>query len=503
LHLPKAARQRRQSANTFDILYEKKEVPMSLYSLFSISISTVVLALLLGACAVADEQGKSNRDKTAPTILSTFPSTGATAVSRNANVIARFSEAMRVSTIIAANFIVTGPGVTPVSGTVSYDAVNHVADFLPSTLLAASTLFTATVTSGVRDLEGNAMAVPYTWTFTTGTTADTTPPTVTFVDPANMSIGVPTNQVITATFSEQVDSATVTTSSFTVTEGAITPVAGTVSCPGSTASFTPTSGLAPGTTFTARITTAATDLAGLAITSDYVWTFATGANAAAGPKSVVLGTAANYVIIAKSTVTTTGVTSIGGDIGLSPAAASFFTGFGQTLDGSGQFSTSTYCTGRLFASDYTPPTPSNMTTAVLDMQTAYTDAENRTNPTATNLGAGNINGMTLAPGLYKWTTGLNIPSAVTLSGAANDVWIFQVAQNLTVGNGCIVTLAGGALAKNVVWQVAGQCTFGTTSNFKGIVLCKTLIAFNNGAVLTGRALSQTAVTMNATTITAP
>lgn len=478
---------------------------MNTYGMFSMCISTVLLALLLGACGGGEDKdnGNGTKDKIAPTVISTFPSAGATAVSRNTNVIARFSEAMRVSTMVAANFVVTGPGVTPVSGTVSYDTVNHVADFLPSALLASSTLFTATVTSGVRDVEGNPMASPFTWTFTTGTTADTTPPTVTSVDPVNMSMGVPTNQVITATFSEQMDSTSVTTSSFTVMEGTMTPVSGTVSCPGSTASFTPTGGLAPSTTFTARITTVVTDLAGLALATDYVWTFATGANAAVGPKNVVLGTAGNYVIIAKSTVTTTGVTAVGGHIGLSPAAASFFTGFGQTLDGSGQFSTSTYCSGRLYASDYTPPTPSNMTTAVLDMQTAYTDAEGRLNPLATNLGAGNINGMTLAPGLYKWTTGLNIPATLTLSGSANDVWIFQVAQNLTVGNGCIVTLSGGALAKNIVWQIAGQCTFGTTSNFKGIVLCKTLIAFNNGAVLTGRALSQAAVTMNATTIVAP
>jgi hypothetical protein len=149
------------------------------------------------------------------------------------------------------------------------------------------------------------------------------------------------------------------------------------------------------------------------------------------------------------------------------------------------------------------PTPANLTTAVLNMQTAYTDAAGRTSPTATELGAGNIQGMTLVPGLYKWGTGLSIPSAVTLSGGANDVWIFQIAQNLTVGNGAIVTLSGGAQARNVFWQVAGQATLGTTSNFKGIILGKTLIAFGTGASITGRALAQTAVTLNATAVSQP
>ena len=119
------------------------------------------------------------------------------------------------------------------------------------------------------------------------------------------------------------------------------------------------------------------------------------------------------------------------------------------------------------------------------------------------MGAGNIAGLTLVPGLYKWGTGVSLPGTVTLTGGANDVWIFQVAQNLTVGNGAIVTLSGGALAKNVFWQVAGQATLGTTADFKGIILSKTLISFNTGAQITGRALAQTAVTLNATTVTNP
>jgi hypothetical protein len=124
-------------------------------------------------------------------------------------------------------------------------------------------------------------------------------------------------------------------------------------------------------------------------------------------------------------------------------------------------------------------------------------------PDATELGAGNIGGMTLAPGLYKWGTGVTIPAELTLSGGANDVWIFQIAQTLNVGNGVHVTLTGGAQAENIFWQVAGQTTLGTTSVLNGNVLCKTAIVMNSGARLNGRALAQTAVTMIANTVTMP
>src|SRR3954467_6381157 len=221
-----------------------------------------------------------------------------------------------------------------------------------------------------------------------------------------------------------------------------------------------------------------------------------------GPKAVNLGTAGDYVILAKSGVSTTGVTAVVGDIGLSPAAASYVTGFALSTPAT-TFTTSAQVTGKVWAANYAVPTPANLTTAVLDMQTPYTDAAGRTSPGYTELGAGNIQGMTLVPGLYKWGTGVSIPSAVTLSGGANDVWIFQIAKNLTVGNAAIVTLSGGAQAKNVFWQVAGAATLGSTANFKGIILSKTQIVFNTGSSITGRALAQTAVTLNATAVTQP
>jgi hypothetical protein len=171
------------------------------------------------------------------------------------------------------------------------------------------------------------------------------------------------------------------------------------------------------------------------------------------------------------------------------------------MDSSNTFSTSALVTGKVYAADYASPTPTMMTTAISDMETAYTDAAGRTNPDHTELGAGDITSMTLAPGLYKWSTGVLIGAAgVTLSGGASDVWIFQIAQTLTVGNGAIVTLSGGAQTTNIFWQVAGQVTLGTTSQFKGIILCQTLIEINTGAKLEGRALAQTAVTLDSNNV---
>jgi hypothetical protein len=231
--------------------------------------------------------------------------------------------------------------------------------------------------------------------------------------------------------------------------------------------------------------------------------FLSQAVSAAGPSAVNLGTSGNFVILSKSGISTTGTTTIIGDIGVSPIAHTAITGFGLIMDPSNQFATSSLVTGKVYAANYAPPTPTKMTTAVSDMQTAYTDATGRTNPTATELGAGNIGGMTLAPGLYKWSTGVIIPTDVTLSGGSNDVWIFQIAQNLNVGNGVSITLSGGAQAKNIFWQVAGQATLGTTSNVNGIILSKTAIVINTGAKLNGRALAQTAVTLDANAVTAP
>ncbi len=222
------------------------------------------------------------------------------------------------------------------------------------------------------------------------------------------------------------------------------------------------------------------------------------------PAPVNLGTAGDFVILAKTGISNTGTTQINGDLGVSPVAATYITGFGLIMDASGKFSTSSIINGNIYASDYTSPTPTKMTTAISDMQTAYTDAAGRTSPDYTDLYTGDISGKTLTHGLYNWSTAVTISNAgVTISGTESDVWIFQVAQNLTVANGAIVTLSGGALASNVFWQIAGQVDLGTTSEMKGIILCQTAIAMNTGAALNGKALAQTAVTLDANTVTNP
>jgi hypothetical protein len=219
-----------------------------------------------------------------------------------------------------------------------------------------------------------------------------------------------------------------------------------------------------------------------------------------GQTPVNLGTAGNFVLLSKSGISTTGTTSIRGNIGVSPIAATAITGFGLIMNSKNTYSTSSLVRGNVYAANYAPPTPTMMTAAVRDMQTAYTNAAGRTLPNYTELGAGNIGGLTLKPGLYKWSSAVTIPTNVTLSGSSTDVWIFQIAQTLTISSGKQVILAGGAQSKNIFWQVAGQTTLGTTSTFNGIILGKTAIVLQTGAKLNGRALAQTAVTLDANAV---
>jgi hypothetical protein len=217
---------------------------------------------------------------------------------------------------------------------------------------------------------------------------------------------------------------------------------------------------------------------------------------------VDLGTAGNFVVLAKSAISTVPTSAITGDLGLSPSAASFITGFSLTSDSTNVFSTSLQVVGMVFAADYEPPTPSNLTTAVGDMELAFTDAAGRA-PGVTEVGAGNIGGMTLTPNVYKWGTGLLIPTDVTLSGSATDVWIFQIAQDLTMSSAAKIVLSGGALPKNVFWQVSGFVDLGTTAHFEGIVLSQTAITLRTGASINGRLMAQTSVDLDGDAVVEP
>jgi hypothetical protein len=336
----------------------------------------------------------------------------------------------------------------------------------------------------------------------TGPGGTSAAPTVTSTDPADTNQGVALNVPVAATFSTAMDPTTLTATTFTVKQGTTT-VSGAVSYLGSTATFTPASNLAPGLPFTATVSTGAKDLAGNALAADFVWTFGTGTTTKLGPAAVGLGRAGSHVILAKTGISSVPASALTGDLGLSPAAATFVTGFSQVADSTNVFCRSTQVTGKVFAANYAVPTPSGLTTAVGNMESAYTDAASRPTPDHLELLSGNIGGQTLAPGLYKWTSTVTIPANVTIAGGANDVWIFQTTGDLSMSAAKNVILSGGAQAKNIFWQVAGQATFGAGSHFEGVLLSKTAITLQTGATMNGRALAQTAVALQSATIVQP
>jgi len=445
-------------------------------------------------------------DTTAPSVNSTDPANGAAGVSLNRSATALFSEVLDPATVSQSAFtLAVTSGDVAVAGVVSY--IGNTMTFNPAANLAGSTEYTAIITTAVTDLAGNALAADKVWSFTTGAITDTTAPEANSTNPADSDTGVPIDRSVSALFSETLAPDTVGQSSFKLaTTVGDTPVAGAVSYANKTMVFNPTADLDAVTEYTATITTAVKDLAGNALAVNLIWSFTTGAAPTSALAPVNLGTAGNFVILAKTGISTTGTTAITGDVGLSPAARTYITGFSDTLFSDGTYSTSPLVTGKIYASNMTAPTPSNMTTAVSNMETAYTDAAGRSLPDYTELYAGDVSGKILTPGLYKWGTGLLITDAgVTISGSATDVWIFQIAGDLTVNNGAIVTLAGGALAKNIFWQVGGGTgvTLGTTADFKGIALAEKAISVNTGAIVNGRLLSQTAVTLDANAVTEP
>ncbi|KAF8582377.1 antifreeze protein [Ramaria rubella] len=224
---------------------------------------------------------------------------------------------------------------------------------------------------------------------------------------------------------------------------------------------------------------------------------------ALGPAPVLLRSAGNFTILAKSGISTVPKSVITGDIGVSPAAATALTGFSLTLSTDGTHATSTQIVGNAFAADLKSPTPSVMTTAIADMGTAHTDAAGRVNPDHLNLASGILAGVTLAPGLYKFSTGVLIAASITLSGSATDTWIFQIAQTLTMTAAQKIILAGGALPANIVWVVAGATTFEAGAKFEGVLLGATSVALQTGTTMNGRILSQTAVTLQMATVTKP
>src|SRR5580692_12890177 len=329
--------------------------------------------------------GCGNNSGPAPTVMSADPPTGAGAgdACPNTIVTATFSESMNSASIDTTTFTLTAPGAISVTGAVTYDAPSHTATFTPSATLALSTLYTATITTGATNVAGTGLASNFVWTFTTGSApCQAGPPTVISEVPANGVGGVCPNTIVVADFSEAMNPSTISTTTFTLTNPVPASVAGQVSydAPSYVATFTPTSNLALNTTYTATITTGAQDLAGNPLVADYVWSFTTATNAC--QTAVPLGSAANFVILAGSTVTNTGPTIItGGNVGLSPGSA--VTGFPP---------------GTLVAPAVMHITDPTAAQAQLDLTTAYNYAAGL--PGGAVL-PGDMSGLTFTPGLYK------------------------------------------------------------------------------------------------------
>ncbi len=229
---------------------------------------------------------------TPPTVISTVPVDGATSVPINQALSATFSAAMTPATIDTTTFTLaeTTSG-TAVTGTVTYVPAGSVATFTPTASLAPTTEYTATITTGAKNLAGTGLASNYVWTFTTAALPIVVPPTVVSTIPLDLATDVPLNQVVSATFSKAMNPATISSATFTLTAPGTPPVAvpGLVAyaAVGNTLTFTPTANLAPSTLFTATITTGAQDLTGTPLASNYVWTFTTGTAVSTTPPEIV------------------------------------------------------------------------------------------------------------------------------------------------------------------------------------------------------------------------
>ena len=444
------------------------------------------LLLIIGAgCSDPDKAG--NPGTTPPTVISVEPPNGSAGVCPNTIVTATFSKAMNPATINDTTFLLAGPGTTAVAGVVTYDAPSKTATFTPSSTLALSTLYTATITTGATDTFGNTLASDFVWTFTTGTTTCLSgPPTVISVTPPDLSAGICPDTVVVATFSEAMNPATINSTTFLLAAGS-TPVAGAVTydAPSHVATFTPTSSLLLSTLYTATITTGAQDLFGNSLASNKVWSFTTAAVACSS--IVPLGTACSFGILgATPVVSSVGPTIVTGDVGIWPAAS--ITGFPPGL-----------LTGTKHAADAVAMTAQGDLTTAYNFAAAAAGGQTLT---------ADIGGQTLAPGVYKTTSAqptLGITGNLTLSGPASGVWIFQIVSTLTTAAGnSHVILAGGATAHNVFWQVGSSATLGTNTIFQGTIMAQASITLTTGATLNGRALARTgAVTLDSNPVNVP
>lgn len=220
-----------------------------------------------------------------------------------------------------------------------------------------------------------------------------------------------------------------------------------------------------------------------------------------GPTPVLLGTAGNFVILAKTAISTNGGSTVAGGLGVGPAVVDVARDL-TLLSEPIKFASAPMVAGHIFAADYTNQTPIKLTNAVAEMNAAYADAASR-KPDFIDVGAGIIGGMTLAPGTYKWNTAILIPASITLNGGPNDVWIFQVARSVIQASAARVRLSGGARAKNIYWQVAGTVEVKSLAHTEGVFLTQGEIILGKGASANSRLLTQSSVSLDANVVTQP
>ncbi len=481
-------------------------------------------------------------DVTPPTVIATVPVSGATNVPTNQIITATFSEAMDPATITATGTFtvaVAGVGGAAVTGTVSYAGTT--ATFTPTAALTASTQYTATISNAALDLSGNALVAgvaPNPWSFTTGAGADTTPPTITLTSPADADVNVTLNKAVSATFSEAMDPVTITAAgTFTLAVAGVggADVPGTVTYDALTniATFTPAANLTASTQYTATITTAAKDLAGNALAGGLVpdpWSFTTGL--APGPVGPNLGAALTFGAFGGGAgITNQGTqTIINGDIGTT-GTSTVITGFHDAGVGCTYTETGSnmgLVNGTIFTapppptvgcpSEGTASTSATANQAALDALAAYNDLSPASRPGGVDPNAGQLGGLTLAPGIYKAASGsfLLTGSDLTLDGGGdvNALWVFQTASSLTVGGPGAprnIILINGAQAKNVFWHVESFATINAAGggSMVGTIIAASGVTFStsgNAAVVTlnGRALGLNAsVTMVNTVVNVP
>ena len=479
-----------------------------------LSFAILFIALING-CASDDFQETIG---VCPVVESTNPANGAINVLLNQVITVTFNEEINPDTVNQNSFTVTGSA--KITGTISYSG--KTASFTPSSPLTPNTTYTGRITTETKDVMGNALQEDFVWTFKTGVS-----PTVTGTDPIPNATGVALLKTVTADFNMMMDPATINTTTYTLRQGT-TAILGVVTYSGLTASFDPAVALQPGLVYTATITTNAKSALGIPLASNYVWNFTTTMSApiVVQPSSIDLRTAAMFGAFGGNAgITNQGLNTVinNGSIGTT-AASTLVTGF---HDSNAIYTETPLNKGNVTGSIYTaPPAPGTATSFAIatqglqDANAAYISISPASKPGGTDPGAGELGGLTLAPGVYKSASGtFNISNGnLTLDaqGDPNATWIFQTAAGLTVGiagptGAKSIIMKNGALAKNVFWYVGTAATINGAGGgtMVGTIIAMSGVTFSTAGnaaqtVLNGRAISLVAsVTMVNTTVNVP